>query len=131
MIQENAGVEQESGDEIPDHDNLVPHKRKKTETAMNYQEVEFIAVLFFFTNGSTLFADPFWWNRGSGMVSRLACSPCEFPHDPQHCGAEGWAFNRDSGLSAGVLLNSSIRTIEIFRDGRERITTFALFSVRL
>ena len=29
--------------------------------------------------------------------------------------------------SAGVNLNSSIRTIETFRDGRERITTFALF----
>lgn len=105
MIQYMAGAEQE----ITVRTGIVsvvlrraghyggPPSRQKTETAMNYQEVEFIAVLFFFTNGSTLFADPFWWNRGSGMLSRLACSPSEFPHDPQHCGAEGWAFNRDSG----------------------------------
>jgi hypothetical protein len=71
------------------------------------------------SNGSTLIADPLLRGTARRDDSRLACSPSEFPHDPQHCGAEGWAFNRDY-LSVGILFNLSNRTDRF--EGRERAT---------
>ena len=40
---------------------------------MSRQEGDLIAVLIF-TYDSTLFADPFWWNRSLGRIPE-ACSP--------------------------------------------------------
>ncbi len=45
---------------------------------MDRQEVVIPSPLCFFINGSTLFADPSWWNRCGGKLPALACSPVSF-----------------------------------------------------
>ena len=56
---------------------------------MDRQEVGCHRRSVLFINGSTLFADPSWWNRCGGKASRVGVFPSESPHDPQHLGAEG------------------------------------------
>ena len=80
-----------------------------------------------FSNGSTLLLIRSGGTAVSGVHPVERVPQVSFLTILSIVGAEGWAINRDSGSSAGVHLNSSIRTIETFRDGRERITTFALF----
>jgi hypothetical protein len=80
-----------------------------------------------FSNGSTLLLIHSGGTAVSGVHPVERVPQVSFLTILSIVGAEGWAINRDSRSSAGVHLNSSIRTIETSRDGRERITTFALF----
>lgn len=47
------------------------------------------------SNGSTLIADPLLVEPRAGTIPSGVFPKCELPHVTQHCGAEGWVFNRD------------------------------------
>jgi hypothetical protein len=85
----------------------------------------------FFTNGSTLLLIRSGGTAVPGVHPVWRVPQVSFLTILSICGAEGWAFNRDSGLSAGVLLNYSITRSNF--QGRERANhdIRSLYSVRL
>ena len=85
----------------------------KTETAMIRQEGESSPSVV--SNGSTLIADPLLVEPRAGTIPSGVFPKCELPHVTQHCGAEGWVFNRDRPFDVPFRKNS-YRT-EFFADG--------------
>jgi hypothetical protein len=70
-----------------------------------------------FSNGSTLLLIRSGGTAVPGVHPVWRVPQVSFLTILSICGAEGWVFNRDSGLSAGVLLNYFNHSIELSGTG--------------
>ena len=75
------------------------------------------------SNGSTLIADPLLVEPLAGAIPDRRVPHREFPHLSQHCGAEGWVFNRD--YSSEPESSNLLITAHLSGGRRERLTTVA------